>query len=241
MLTSRTDVQMHLQPRHAHRRERHPGVRERNSNRRLRHQGPETPRMMSHTHTPRTADDRPQIAYSLDSAVSDFSRKRPLTKQLDVTHEETMTSRCQELSTVEAIRKSMKRTAKSNTCSTDRIPTWAIKLDINLDTSSVDIIPPFDEKENVEQNLGTNQSFHETVSFSYLDTDENFETSDDEEGQALVAKDSIQETSPAAGDIKEPKAHGDTDGSASTATQRIESNTFKTARNFSAHSFGKFS
>ncbi|WAR26890.1 hypothetical protein MAR_012594 [Mya arenaria] len=101
MLFVNSDVYAHLRPRNVDRKERHPGARERNSNKRQRLQDK---RKIPPENAPRSRATEPQFhpTYSHDSAVKDFGRHETFSEQNE---QQKVTSYYQEFSTIEAIRK----------------------------------------------------------------------------------------------------------------------------------------
>ncbi|WAR27114.1 hypothetical protein MAR_012818, partial [Mya arenaria] len=101
MLFVNSDIYAHLRPRNVDRKERHPGARERNSNKRQRLQDK---RKIPPENAPRSRATEPQFhpTYSHDSAVKDFGRHETFSEQNE---QQKVTSYYQELSTIEAIRK----------------------------------------------------------------------------------------------------------------------------------------
>ena len=167
MMYSSSDVFNQLQPRHVGRRERHPGARERHSAQRQRHvyDGDNSQTTASKTTIPQS-HIKPKSSYSMNSAISEFGSRRPEVNEEQV----RVTSACRELSTIEDIRASMNATAKPRSAPPPHVPDWMVNLDINLDVSSVDIIPPFEEKGDTKVDK-ENETFTESPSFTFLDTD----------------------------------------------------------------------
>ncbi|XP_045164786.2 uncharacterized protein LOC123528828 [Mercenaria mercenaria] len=175
MMFSSSDVFTQLQPRHVGRRERRPGARERHSSQRQRHVQDSDHSTVNRLKTSaQTSHTTNKTSYSMDSAISEFSRN----KRNDNPGHETVTSSYREVSTIEAIRASMKATARPKSAPPPHIPAWMVNLDINLDVTSVDIIPPFQESEKTI-NYKEKETFTETPSFAFLDTES--EGSEDEE------------------------------------------------------------
>ncbi|WAR26905.1 hypothetical protein MAR_012609, partial [Mya arenaria] len=108
MLFVNSDVYAQLRPRNVDRKERHPGARERNSNKRQRLQDK---RKIPPENAPMSRATEPQFhpTYSHDSAVKDFGRHETCSEQNE---QQKVTSYYQELSTIEAIRKTMQPKSK---------------------------------------------------------------------------------------------------------------------------------
>ena len=261
MLAATADAHMHVQPRHVHRRQRQPGARERNSTRRLRLQSPTTPSMTPQYHLTRSGTQH-QSTYSYDSTIHDFCLNVSNTSNTKPVQEEAFISKCQEPTTVADIRKSIERTSRPSTCppGSTRRPEWSANLDINLDLSALDVVPPYDDTENTcDDNTNTNnnpylsQSFCEAVSLTYLDTEADDEDSDIYERKMTNTKLEINYSKSHSSDTRSiPTSNrpntasgshsvsndGNIGGNGRTGneTRRIETNTFKTTRPLSSMS-----
>lgn len=177
MLAS-ADVFTQLQPRNVSRRERKPGARERHSLQRER---------LGQCQKTETLDTIPQklsipqpqpvrynkTSYCMDSAVSEFGGRRE--KENEISEQPFVTSRYKELTTIEDIRANMKATARrQHSAPPKHIPNWMLNLDIHLDVSVSDIIPPFDEDAN-NKSEKDKETYNESASLIFLEN-----TSDDE-------------------------------------------------------------
>ncbi|WAR27112.1 hypothetical protein MAR_012816 [Mya arenaria] len=163
MLFVNSDVYAQLRPRNVDRKERHPGARERNSNKRQRLQDK---RKIPPENAPRSRATEPQFhpTYSHDSAVKDFGRHETCSEQNE---QQKVTSYYQELSTIEAIRKGIDKTSRAKSAPSANIPNWMLTLDINLDVSSVDIIPPYDD--GVTLKSRASETFSERASLTFVE------------------------------------------------------------------------
>jgi hypothetical protein len=115
-----------------------------------------------------------------------------------------------------------------------------INLDINLDVSSVDIIPPFEEKgQNKIDKDG--ETFTESPSFMYLDTE-----ADDSDGEDIGSKETKERLKPERNELKANynQINSNTQSNRSQSSQHNRpmsskggnkpvSNTFRIARGFS--------
>lgn len=149
MLTPRQhkqDCQGPVHARFSKRRERRPGLRE-------RHSAP--PRVdksedeNAKTETPRSAF----VGHPHSGGISERYTLRVDQKRLPLgsktvtnyekVDEEFVSTQYKELTTIEAIRKQIATQPKLQTAS-PTLPDWLLNLDLNLDVTAVDIIPPFD-------------------------------------------------------------------------------------------------
>lgn len=170
MLTSETSpVYSNLQPRHASRRARTPGARVRHSAQ-LERNSPES-RLKTSTR-PNTALPRPSFCMQT-GVVQSFQAKTQ--NQQNVFEPEVISSKYKELSTIEDIRAEVRATKKRPKRKIPaHIPQWMMDLDINLDVSSADIIPPFEESLS-----GENETFHARTKVTIVYDDEDSEADDD--------------------------------------------------------------
>ncbi|WAR26879.1 hypothetical protein MAR_012583, partial [Mya arenaria] len=170
-------------PRNIDRKERHPGARERNSNKRQRLQDK---RKLPPENAPRSRAKEPQFhpTYSHDSAVKDFGRHETCSEQNE---QQKVTSYYQELSTIEAIRKSIDKTSRAKSAPSANVPNWMLNLDINLDISSVDIIPPY--VDDVTLKSRASETFSERASLTFVDnnSEDNIDNLSDSEKDYLKA------------------------------------------------------
>ncbi|KAL4225847.1 hypothetical protein ACF0H5_013836 [Mactra antiquata] len=171
MMFKSADVFTQLQPRHVCRRERRPGLRERHSAQRQRFTTEHDVTNQSDKSS-NVQNVKVTSSYSMNSAISDFSRNYPKTNDEPV----TTVSQYKELSTIEDIRRQMKSTARVKSAPPTHVPDWMINLDINLDVTSVDLIPPYSE---AGPNQKSSDTFTESPSFMYLDDDDDEADIDD--------------------------------------------------------------
>lgn len=166
MMLASSDVFTQLQPRHVCRRERKPGARERHSALRQRHATDLGPSAVSiQKSSAESTTQRGKSYYCMDSAISEFSRN----KRNENTEKERVTSSYKEVSTIDAIQATMKATAKPKSAPPPHIPRWMLDLDINLNVSSVDIIPPFGKELKASER--DSETFNETASLIFVNTD----------------------------------------------------------------------
>ena len=151
MLTPRQaliDCQGAVHPRTSKRRERRPGVRERHSAQESHSpienvEAPETPRstFVGHAHTGGLSErctirpDSNRIPVQTKIARECFDDKEVDEIQISTSYKE--------LTTTDNIRKQMAAQPKLRNAP-PTIPDWLLNLDLNLDVTAVDIIPPFD-------------------------------------------------------------------------------------------------
>ncbi|WAR26892.1 hypothetical protein MAR_012596 [Mya arenaria] len=235
MLFVNSDVYAHLRPRNVDRKERHPGARERNSNKRQRLQDK---RKIPPENAPRSRATEPQFhpTYSHDSAVKDFGRHETFSEQNE---QQKVTSYYQELSTIEAIRKSIDKTSRAKSAPSANIPNWMLNLDINLDVSSVDIIPPYDD--GVTLKSRASETFSERASLTFENNSEdNIDNLSDSEKDYLesVPNENIHQEkakSVPIPDNKKREVYADTSVCPKqNKSARPLSNTFRIATPFSA-------
>ena len=155
MLTPRqpaVDCHGPVHARFSKRRERKPGTRERHSAQHERHSleshsdASSTPRstFVGHVHTGGYTERctfRPNYNQP----------HRQIVPQNEEVHEEQVVSQYKELTTIENIRKQMAaQTRPKETHPT--IPDWLLNLDLNLDVTAIDTVPPYErEKSNVHE------------------------------------------------------------------------------------------
>lgn len=184
---SSSDAFTQLQPRHMCRRERKPGARERHSAQRQRHvHNPHSSTSIPHTSHPQSSNPI-QTSYCMDSAISEFSRNRSRKMNDNAEEEERITSCYKEVTTIEGIRAKMKETSKPKAALSSHVPEWMMNLDINLDVTSIDIIPPF---ETHESELKQTEAFTERPSLIFLERDSDTE---DDEDETMVQNKSIKQ------------------------------------------------
>ena len=160
----RNDVTSQLQPRHSCRRERHPGARERHSTMKRRlcsdvDSQPSNTRLMT---------SQVRSSYCMTSA-SQYQRIGQSEVEV-VTENSNVISAMKDLSTIEAIRESMRSTEKQQPFSEIKhrsIPTWMLGLDLNLDVTAVDIIPPFEQTSNSDE-----VTYDEQPTVTFINDDE---------------------------------------------------------------------
>ena len=152
MLTPRLPLQDCQGPVHARfskRRERRPGLRERHS---ASHQSKaETESQLSDT--PRSMPRSTFAGHPHPGGISERCTVRTDPKRTPLgprevnqneTQDEVMVStHYKELSTIDAIRKQLASEPRPHTAP-PTLPDWLLNLDLNLDITAVDIIPPFD-------------------------------------------------------------------------------------------------
>ncbi|XP_052285008.1 uncharacterized protein LOC127881296 isoform X2 [Dreissena polymorpha] len=173
MLIAYSDAYSQLRPRNVCRKERRPGARERHSTQRLRwsddRQGKTQPA------TPSAHPAEPYApSYSHESAIRDFAQVQTQ-RELKPEIAAEVTSQYREPSTIEDIRRSMQRTARVQSALPQRVPAWMLDLDINLDISTADVMPPFDDD---EANLKSRASdtFSQRASWTFLDNESDDDT-----------------------------------------------------------------
>ncbi|XP_052780360.1 uncharacterized protein LOC128217316 [Mya arenaria] len=236
MLFVNSDVYVQLRPRNVDRKERHPGARERNSNKRQRLQDK---RKIPPENAPRSRATEPQFhtTYSHDSAVKDFGRHETCSEQNE---QQRVTSYYQKLSTIEAIRKSIDKTSRTKSATSANIPNWMLNLDINLDVSSVDIIPPYDD--DVTLKSRASETFSERASLTFVEnnSEDNIDNLSDSEKDYLEAvpnenKHQEKAKSVPIPDNKKREVYADTSvWPRQNKSVRPLSNTFRIATPFSA-------
>jgi len=174
------DVYAQLRPRHSQRRKRHPGSRERHA---LHHQRIGDKRKLNENAmsvsnaTNVYSNVRPSYT-SLDSAVTDFVRKDTREEQLV---QPEVISQYKELTTIDDIRKDMNRTARAKSAPPAHVPDWMLNLDLNLDISHTDVIPPYDDVTEIRTR--SRESFTERASFTFIESDTGSETSLDNDAE----------------------------------------------------------
>ena len=148
MLTPRLplhDCQGPVHARFSKRRERRPGLRERHS---ASHQSkaetesqlPDTPRSTSRS----TFAGHPHPGgISERCTVRSVPLEPKAVNQNDIQDEVMVSTHYKELSTIDAIRKQLASEPRPQTAP-PTLPDWLLNLDLNLDITSVDTIPPFD-------------------------------------------------------------------------------------------------
>lgn len=239
MFSLKADVQTHVQPRNYHRKERRPGARERHAGLRPRLHESEMQDHVTHLGLERS---RGQYAasYSLDSAVADFGGRGWESGPQEVV-EEQVRSQYQELSTIEAIRKSMEATARPKTAPPERVPGWILDLDINLDISAVDTIPPFEENENTDPGLSAN-SFCGKASLVYLDNDSDLDFEDPVINNKTSVKSKQNYSDDAQTDKARPEDHEQevlVNSNTAISRRTLQSNTFRVTEMISPESGGR--
>lgn len=239
MFSLKGDLQTHVQPRNYHRKERRPGARERHAGLRPRLHESE---MRDHVTQPGQERSRGQYAasYSLDSAVADFGGRGRESGPQEVV-EEQIRSQYQELSTIEAIRKSMESTARPKTAPPERVPGWMLDLDINLDISAIDTIPPFEQNENTDPGLSTN-SFCGQATLVYLDNDSDLDFEDSEINNEIAVKSKQNYSDDAQTDKARPRDHGQevlVNSNRAISPRTLQLNTFRVTEMISPKSGGR--
>lgn len=210
MLTPRQaliDCQGAVHPRFSKRRERRPGIRERHSAHESRStletvETPETPRstFVGHVHTGGLSErctirpDSNRIPVQTKIA-KDYVNNNEVDEAQISTH-------YMELTTIDNIRKQM--TAQPRQRKTPpTIPDWLLNLDLNLDVTAVDIIPPFDPSKETgretysgrpkvtiirEGKYNGDSENDETLNRLYEDSEQNVEDYDSQDDKRTASR-----------------------------------------------------
>ena len=152
MLTPRSHLQDCQGPVHARfskRRERRPGLRERHSASQASKIEDENKLLATPRSTPMSSfaghshSDAISERYTLRTASKHALHEARVVNQNDVQDEVLVSTHYKELTTIDAIRKQLASEPRPQTAP-PTLPDWLLNLDLNLDVTAVDVIPPFD-------------------------------------------------------------------------------------------------